>query len=278
MLLASRARYHWGVKLLSVTPDAADTFKDGSDYVQSLDRALTVILAFNQRGAMSQSELADITGLSRAVVRRMLLTLKYLGYVAQTGRQFSLTPRILDLGFSYLSSLPVTEFALPIMEEVVRRTGESCSMSVLDGRDIVYVQRVAAKKIMAVTLGVGARLPAFCASMGRVLLAGLGEAELDTWLGELVPTQITSKTITDKTLLRQEILKVGAQGFAYVEQELEFGLCSIAVPVRDRGRRVCAALNIGMPYSEGARKRAVTELAPVLREAATLIDRSLGMR
>ncbi|MCJ9430643.1 IclR family transcriptional regulator domain-containing protein [Kordiimonas marina] len=260
------------------SPEPRDAFKEGSDYVQSLDRALTVILAFNQRGAMSQSELAEITGLSRAVVRRMLLTLKYLGYVSQSGRQFSLTPRILDLGFSYLSSLSVTEFALPIMEDVVRKTGESCSMSVLDGHEIVYVQRVAAKKIMAVTLGVGARLPAFCASMGRVLLGGLGEQELDSWLDDLTPQQLTGRTLTDRTLLRQEIMKVGAQGFAYVEQELELGLCSVAVPVRDRTRRVCAALNIGMPYSEGARTRAVKELVPVLREAATQIDRSLLTR
>ncbi|WP_308911109.1 IclR family transcriptional regulator domain-containing protein [Pseudokordiimonas caeni] len=251
-------------------------FTDGPDYLQSLDRALMVIRAFNESAQMSQSELADATGLSRAVVRRVLLTLKYLGYARQSGRQFSLSPRILDLGFSYLSALPITEIALPFMEDLVRRVHESCSMSVLDGADIVYVQRVAARKVMAVTLGVGARLPAHCSSMGRVLLAGQPDAALDEWLARADVRPRTDLTITDKTQLRQEIMKVRVQGYAYVQEELERGLCSLAVPVKDRSGRVQAALNFAMPYAEGTRERAVSTLVPALREASALIERSLA--
>ena len=173
-------------------------FEDGPDYVQSLARGLEVIRSFDaEHTAMSLSDISEITGLSRAVVRRVLLTLAHLGFVGQRGRHFSLKPKILELGFKYLSSLDFTELALPYMEDLAHKVNESCSLSVLDGHDIVYVARVPVRKVMTVSLGVGARLPAFCASMGRVLLSGLTEIELIHWLNTLEPKAKTTITKTD---------------------------------------------------------------------------------
>jgi IclR family pca regulon transcriptional regulator len=148
------------------------SFTNSPDYIQSLDRGLQVLRAFNrERPRCTLSEIATQIGLSRAVARRSLLTLQHLGYVAVQGRHFFLTPRVLELGYSYLSSLDLTELAHETMEQLSQRVGESCSMAVLDGCEIVYVARVAVRRLMSVALGVGARLPAFAASMGRVLLA-----------------------------------------------------------------------------------------------------------
>ncbi|NQD36355.1 helix-turn-helix domain-containing protein [Permianibacter sp. IMCC34836] len=256
----------------SATPVA---FDDSPDYIQSLHRGLDVIRAFSRENpAMTLSEIAEITGLSRAVVRRVLLTLQFLGFVGQQGRQFYLSPRILELGFSYLSSLPFTDLALPFMEELAQQVHESCSLSVLDGSDIVYVQRVPVRKVMTISLGIGARLPAYCASMGRVLLAALDPTELALRLPETLPAR-TPHTLTSRSAVLREIAQVREQGFAYVEQELELGLCSLSVPVRDRNHRVIAALNIGMAFRTGARDRAIHELLPALRETASQIEKAM---
>ena len=172
------------------------SFTNSPDYLQSLDRGLQVLRAFNrERPRCTLSEIAAQIGLSRAVARRSLLTLQHLGYVAAQGRQFFLTPRVLELGYSYLSSLDLTELAHEAMEQLSQRVGESCSMAVLDGSDIVYVARVAVRRLMSVALGVGARLPAFAASMGRVLLADKSDDELTAWLRENTFRPITLHTI-----------------------------------------------------------------------------------
>lgn len=252
-------------------------FTQSSDYVQSLHRGLQVISAFNgERPSMTLSELAEITGLSRAVVRRVLLTLNYLGYVSQRGRQFSLSPRILELGFAYLGSLPATELAQPLMQALSDKVHESCSLSVLDQFDIVYVQRVAVRKVMTVSLGAGARLPAFCASMGRVLLSGLNDGALDDWLARATLVQRTPFTVTEPDRLKQIIGQVRDQGYCYVEQELELGLCSLSVPVRGAGGELAYALNIGMPYGAGVRERALSQLLPELQATAAAIGRGLS--
>jgi IclR family transcriptional regulator, pca regulon regulatory protein len=252
-------------------------FTHSPDYVQSLHRGLTVIRVFDSgHASMTLSEVAARAHLSRAVARRLLLTLEYLGYVARRGRQFALSPRILELGFSYLSSLDVAMLAQPHMEEVSRRIDESCSLAVLDEHDIVYVQRVAVRKVMTITLAIGARLPAFCTSMGRVLLAGLAEEALERWLRGLKPTAFTRFTLTERGALRAAVERVLAQGYAYVEQELQEGLCSMAVPVRDDHGQTVAALNAGMPFRVGARAHALKTVLPVLRAAARDIERSLA--
>jgi len=251
-------------------------FEESPDFVQSLARGLEVIRSFDEESpSPTLSELAEMTGLSRAAVRRSLLTLEHLGYVRQKGRQFSLTPRILELGFGYLSTLGLPELALPFMETLAQRVDESCSLTVLDDADIVYVARVPVRRIVAISLGVGARLPAFAAAMGRVLLAALPDDALDEWLARATTRPLTPHTIHDKRALRAEILRVRAHGYALVLQELEVGLCSIAVPLRDRESRTLAALNVGMPFRRGVRARALREILPALREARRAIEQVL---
>jgi IclR family pca regulon transcriptional regulator len=258
---------------------AAEDFARSPDYVQSLHRGLSVIRVFDAaHAAMTLSEVAARAGLSRAVARRLLMTLEYLGYVTRHERQFSLTPRVLELGSSYLSSLTVATLAQPFMEEVSRRIDESCSLAVLDGFDIVYVQRVAVRKVMTITLVIGARLPAYCTSMGRMLLAGLDHEALERWLRGLRPQALTRFTLTDRTELRSAIERVRTQDFAYVEQELQEGLCSVAVAVRDGRGGSVAALNAGMPFRVGARAHALKAVLPALRAGAASIERVLAGR
>src|SRR4030095_2776602 len=227
------------------------SFTNSPDYIQSLDRGLRVLRAFNrERPRCTLSEIAAQTGLSRAVARRSLLTLRHLGYVAAQGRHFFLTPRVLELGHSYLSSLDLTELAHETMKKLSQRVGESVSMAVLDGNEIVYVARVAVRRLMSVALGVGARLPAFAASMGRVLLAGKSDTELTAWLRENTFRPITAHTVYRTRALRSEILRVRSQGYAFVSQELELGLCSIAVPVRSVAGVAVCGFNVSMRYSD----------------------------
>jgi IclR family transcriptional regulator, pca regulon regulatory protein len=257
-------------------PSTTAHFAGSPDYVQSLDRGLAVIRAFDAgHAAMTLSEVAARAGLSRAVARRLLLTLEFLGYVRRHGRQFSLAPRTLELGFSYLSSLNVATLAQPIMEEVAHAIDESCSLAVLDAYDIVYVQRVPVRKVMTITLGIGARLPAFCTSMGRMLLAGLDDEALERWLRGLKPQVWTRRTLTDKSEIRSAIERARSLGYAYVEQELQEGLCSIAVPVRDARGATIAALNAGMPLRADARAHALRKVLPMLSDGARRVERSL---
>src|SRR5580698_565200 len=205
-----------------------------SDFVQSLDRGLAVIRSFGpERERLSLSEVARATGLTRAAARRFLLTLVKLGYVRSDGREFSLRPRVLELGYAYLSGLALPDVAAPHMEELVARLHESCSISVLDGQHIVYVARVPTKRIMTVAISVGTRFPAYATSMGRVLLAALPPAELDRYLAEAAPFEaLTAQTVTDPARLRDTLAQVAGQGYAIVDQELEEGLRAVAVPIR----------------------------------------------
>jgi IclR family transcriptional regulator, pca regulon regulatory protein len=253
------------------------SFINSPDYIQSLDRGLLVLRAFNrERPRCTLSDIAAQIGLSRAVARRSLLTLQHLGYVAAEGRQFFLTPRVLELGYSYLSSLDLTELAHEAMEQLSRRVGESCSMAVLDGSDIVYVARIAVRRLMSVVLGVGARLPAFAASMGRVLLADKSDSELAAWLRENTFRPMTAHTIYKPRALRAEILKVRRQGYAFVSQELELGLCSIAVPIRSATGVAVCGLNFSMRCSNDVRSVALKKMLPALQEARHAIERAVG--
>ena len=255
---------------------AANSFEESPDYVQSLARSLQVLRAFgHDLPTPSLSELATRTDLSRAVVRRILLTLQHLGYVGARGRSFFLTPRVLELGFSYLSSLDLTELAQQTMEQLAQKVGESCSMAVLDGSDIVYVLRVPVRRVMSIGLGVGARLPAFAASMGRVMLADLPDAELDAWMQGNKFQPYTPKTLRNARALKSELLQVRKQGYAMVSQELELGLCSIAVPIRAANGCVVAGLNVSMQYSDKAQGRALKEILPALRAAQPEIEQAI---
>lgn len=258
----------------AASPARDGAFEQGRDYVQSLARGLAVLRAAGSEPA-TLAEIASRAALSRAVARRLVLTLEHLGYLRSAGRGFALTPRVLELGFGYLGGHALSDVAQPWMEQLSHRVSESCSMAVLDDQHIIYVARVPVSKIMTVSLAVGARLPAYCTSMGRVLLSGLEPADLGAWLAACRPKPLTPRTVTDKRRLKQIVEGVRRDGYAWIERELETGLCSIAVPVRDAGGRVAAALNIGMPYQPEARTRALRELLPALRQTAASIERSL---
>ena len=247
-----------------------------SEFVQSLERGLAVIRAFDaERPELTLSEVARATGLTRAAARRFLLTLVDLGYVRTDGRLFTLRPRVLELGYSYLSSLGLPEVAQPHMEALVAQVRESSSLSVLDGRDIVYVARVPTHRIMTVGITVGTRFPAFATSMGRVLLAGLDPAALEEYLTGLEMPPLTPKTIDRPVQLLAALSRTRTQGYAMVDQELEIGLRSIAVPVH-LGGRVVAALNVSMQTARGSAGAARQELLPKLHETAEAIEADLG--
>jgi IclR family transcriptional regulator, pca regulon regulatory protein len=215
----------------------------GADFVQSLERGLAVIRAFDQsHPELTLSEVAARTGVTRAVARRFLLTLATLGYVRSDGRFFSLTARVLELGYAYLSSLSLPEVAEPHLEALVAEVNESSSVSVLDGDDVVYVARVPVSRIMTVSISVGTRFPAYATSMGRVLLAGLTSDDLETYLSSVSLAPLTARTLTSVDALRAEVVKVRAQGWSLVNQELEEGLRALAAPVRDRSGRVVAGI------------------------------------
>jgi len=247
-----------------------------SDFVQSLDRGLAVIRAFGpDRERLSLSEVARATGLTRAAARRFLLTLVKLGYMRSDGREFSLRPKVLELGYAYLSGLALPDVAEPHLEELSAKLHESSSISVLDGHHIVYVARVATKRIMTVAISVGTRFPAYAASMGRVLLAGLSEAELDKYLAEATFEAFTAQTVTDPGRLKDIVREVGEQGFAIVDQELEEGLRAIAVPIRDSSGAVTAAVNVSAHARRHSPETMRAELLPALLETAAHIEADL---
>lgn len=248
-----------------------------SHHVQSLARGLAVIRAFDEsRPELTLSEVAREVGLTRAAARRFLLTLADLGYVRTDGRRFSLTPRVLELGYSYLSSLTLPELAQPHLEQLSSEVHESSSVSVLDGGSVVYVARVATSRIMSVAINVGTRFPAYATSMGRVLLAGLDADELEARFAEQELEPLTDKTVTDPRKLRAEIDRVRSQGWVIVDQELEAGLRSVAAPIRDRRGRVVAAMNISTHASRKTLERMRKELLPPLRRTAAAIEADLA--
>src|SRR4051812_21715618 len=247
-----------------------------SYFVQSLERGLAVIRAFGEdTPSLTLSEVARETGLTRAAARRFLLTLCDLGYVRSDGRLFSLTPRVLELGYAFLSSLSLTEVAEPHLERLVAEIHESSSVSVLDGDDIVYVARVPTSRIMRVSINVGTRFPAYATSMGRVLLAGLPDAALDEYLERVELLRLSPRTVKTTRALRTEIERVRAQGWAMVDQELEEGLRSVAAPIRDRVGRVVAAVNVSAHASRASKEAVRKQLLPPLLRTAARIEGDL---
>ena len=239
------------------------------NFMTSLARGLSVIRAFSERSPnLTIAEVARIAGIPRAAARRCLLTLMQLGYAGSDGRTFFLRPKILALGYSYLSSAPLASILDPLIEQVSTAVQESCSAAVLDEDEIVYIARAATKRIMSVGLNVGSRLPAYCTSMGRVLLASLPEAELDAYLQRVPLKPLTERTITEPGALKRELERVRERGFALVDQELELGLRSIAVPVRTTVGGVVAALNVSAQAARVTCPEMEMQFLPHLRRAA----------
>lgn len=238
-----------------------------TDFVSGFARGLKVIEAFGEtHQRLSITDASKLTGLDRATTRRSLLTLAELGYADYDGKFFTLTPRILRLGHAYLSATPLPVLIQPHLDQLSEKAGQSASASVLDGTEIVYVARASQRRVMSINLTPGSRLPAFCASMGRVLLAALPETEARAILActDLKPN--TPNTKTDVEELLTEFRHVREQGYAVIDQELEIGLCSIAVPVEnDRGQTV-AAINIGAPAAHVPAAEMPARYLPLLRE------------
>jgi IclR family pca regulon transcriptional regulator len=250
------------------------------EFVQSLQRGLAVIRCFSrEHPALTLSEVSRIAGLTRAAARRFLLTLEALGYVRMDGRDFSLTPRVIELGYAYLSSINLSDIA-PYMETLSEQAHESCAASVLDGGEIVYLARVPipAQRVLAVSPAMGTRLPAHATSMGRVLLAGLSPTELEDYLRTVPLRKLTPRTVTEPARLRQIVDSVRAQGWAFVDQELEDGVRAVAVPLRSRKGKVVAALNVAAQVGRASVERMTREILPLLLSTAETISRGLARR
>ncbi|GAA2032368.1 IclR family transcriptional regulator [Yaniella flava] len=247
---------------------------DSALFVQSFARGLEVIEAFGQAPAMTLTEVAEATGLSRATARRFLHTLVGLGYMRATEKTFELTPKIMNLGFAYLASQPLVKLVDPVLAALAKKLGHSTSVSVLEGTDVVYIARQETTSIMRVNITVGTRFPAYATSMGRVLLAGLDDAELNEYFAQAELTEVTAETLTDQGSLRAELSNIRAQGYAIVEGELEVGLASVAVPIRNRANKTVAALNTSVTVTRHTPED-LTELLPALLDAADEVSNAL---
>lgn len=266
----------------AVPPDAVPVGdRPEPDFVQSFAKGLAVIESFGpDSAAQTLSDVARRTGTSRAAARRLLHTLVAMGFAETDGRLFRLRPRVLNLGFAYLHAQGIWTVAQPFMVELVEKIHESCSAAVLDGDEIVYVARVPTRqRIMSVSLGIGSRLPAHVTSMGRVLLAGLPDADLEASIARAQPLpRRTPSTLVDAEALRREILAVRGRGWCAVDQEMEPGLRSIAVPVKDAAGRTVAALNVGTHAGRASVEALVERILPALKDTASAISRAIGAR
>ena len=248
-----------------------------TDFIGGLAKGLKVIEAFGEtQPRLTITDASKLTGLDRATARRCLLTLAELGYAHYDGKFFSLTPRILRLGHAYLSATPLPHVVQPFLDRLSEEVGQSASVSVLDGTEVVYVARAAQRRVMSINLSPGSRLPAYCASMGRVLLAQLPEEEARALLNQSTLRSFTPKTKTDIDELVEELRTIRAQGFAVIDEELELGLRSIAVPLTDARERTVAALNIGAPAARVAAKEMETQFLAPLRTVALQLRPLLG--
>jgi IclR family pca regulon transcriptional regulator len=257
----------------------ADLIPSSDGYVQAFARGLAVIRSFGSNApGQTLSQVAEATGLDRAGARRFLLTLEKLGYVHREGRLFSLTPRVLELGYSYLSTLPLRNVAEPMVRELVQEVNESSSVAVLDEGDIVYVVRIPVKKIMTITLSVGSRVPAYCTALGRVLLGGLPREQAENTLRNSRIISYTPYTITS----RQEIMKIVVadrrKGWSMCNHELEEGICSLAVPLYDMRNQIVAAMNVTANLSRTTPKEMVSHFLPCLQRSAEKISRALSLQ
>lgn len=244
-----------------------------SEHVQSLERGLAVLRAFTaEQPALTISEVAERTDLSRATARRLLLTLVELGYVSIDRREFALTDKVRQLAKPFGVSADPWEFARPYLQALTERTGESASIAVLDGSDILYVARVQTRRLMTLAIMVGSRLPAYATSKGRVLLANLPEAELEAYLARASFSRHTDQTVIDADTLRDVLSSVRRDGWSIVDEQLEVGLCSVAAPITDPNGRVSASLSVcahaGRVSSEALR----SEFLPLVQETARRIS------
>jgi IclR family pca regulon transcriptional regulator len=260
---------------MSELPAGSKARSDDKEFMTTLAKGLAVLSAFGrERPSMTLSEAAGVADLSRATARRVLRTLSELGYVVQEGRQFSLSSRVLDIGFAYLSAQDWIDRVRPLLRELSERIGETCSASILQGTEIVYVARVPTRRIMSTALSVGSRLPAFHTSLGRIQLGFLDDIEIWRRLRSIRVEAYTPSTITDLQALVERIRADRAQGFSIVDEELERGLRSIAVAVVNREGEALGAINISTHTTQATRNELRERFLPELSAIAARIAAS----
>jgi IclR family pca regulon transcriptional regulator len=242
--------------------------------LESLERGLRVLELFGRGPARSFSmiEVADSLNITRASAMRILATLGDLGYVRLDGRAYSLTPRVLDLGYSYLAALGFNRIAQPILLDLVGKTQETCSIGVLDDTEVVYVAREEARRIIRIDLNVGSRIPAHVNSMGRVLMAALPRRELDALLRKIKLERLTRRSVLDKRELRERILRTREQGYCYIEGEIDDRIAGLATPIRNRDGATVAALNLSLGFDRHSPETVESTLLPMLLNATRLIE------
>lgn len=244
-------------------------------YSESLARGLLVLRAFGRDAErLRMSEVADRTGLTRAAARRFLLTLADLGYVGQDGNYFYLRPRILDLGYAYLSSVRVDQLVEPVLEDIAEKTRAASYFAVLDNDETLFVAGVPSPLMASVFMGVGGRIPAYAGSLGKVLLAWLTQAELDGFLARSQRVRHTDKTVVEPEALRARLAEVRAQGYAVNYGEFIEGIVGVAIPVRNRGGEVVAAINVNRFSPQPLSREEIEAYVAVLREAVLPIERA----
>ena len=250
---------------------------ESESFVRTFARGLKVIEVMGSgSGRQNLGEIAEGVDLPRTVVRRFLLTLIDLSFVRTDGKHYWLTPRVLRLGLSYLSTLPYWRQAQLSLEELCAKVGQSCALSVLDGEDIVYIQRQHTTRILPMSPSLGSRLPAHAVSMGRVLLAGLDDAALETYARDASLKKLTSATVVDHKLLEMKIRQARDQGYAWIARELDESICGLAVPVRDRDGSTIAAINVSLPAGEFDEAGAIGLFLTELRQAASQLRGSMA--
>ncbi|MBA8824522.1 IclR family pca regulon transcriptional regulator [Saccharopolyspora lacisalsi] len=250
----------------------------GEHFVKSFERGLAVLRAFSaERPELTLTEVAEAANLTRAGARRFLLTLVDLGYLRMDGRRFALTPRVLEFGYAFLSGSPLPKIADPHLHQLAEDLRESTSVGVLDGHDIYYVARVPSSRLLSVAITVGSRFPAHANSMGKVLLAGLDDAELTRRLESMELEALTARTITDEDALRSEIERVRSRGWALSDGELEEGLHGVAAPLRDRSANVVAALNVSLQTHSTEDAVIRREVVPPLLATASRIEADFSL-
>jgi IclR family pca regulon transcriptional regulator len=256
-------------------PEEDDEIRD-RDYVGSFARGLEVIKVFNRHAPRrTLSEVAEASGMTRATVRRFLLTLVREGYAESDGKYFNLKPKILEIGFSALSSMNIWDIAQPIMNALSAKVQESCFAAVFEEDSVIYVARAISNRVMNVDASIGSRKPAHCLSTGRVLLAALPDADFQRYLEKAKLEKFTAKTVTSKVKLRELVEETRLRGWSIVDQELEISLRSVSVPVRDREGKVVAALNVSCPAERVPQEDISTRILSALLEASKDITRAL---
>ncbi len=262
--------------------ESEETIRQSSDFVEAVARGLSILECYSdpvsvrQRGRLTLTDAGKLTGLTRGTARRLLLTLKELHYLDSDGKHFWLTPKILGLANGFMTPLGLGDASAAILQELTQRVDESASVGILDEEEIVYIERVEVRRIYSSRIVNGTRLPAFCSSIGRVLLGGLSDSKLERWLDKYPLRPLTQHTITDRKAFVAEIERVRECGYAVIDEELEIGIRSIAVPIIGENGRVVAALNNSTSTARHSVEDLERDFLPELRLAAEKLSKTMN--